>query len=114
MSIRNKLKKINPSNFLRTRKGLNIYFSIVLILIAVASFGLGRLSKIEENKVPIELEASAVLTEGELVGSKNGSVYHLPWCSGAQRIKEENKVWFNSKEEAEKAGYRAATNCKGI
>ena len=48
------------------------------------------------------------------VGSKNSDVYHLPDCPGAQRIKEENKKCFDSKAEAEKAGYRAAKNCPGL
>lgn len=48
------------------------------------------------------------------VGSKNSDIYHLPDCPGAQRIKEENKRCFNSKSEAEKAGYRPAKNCPGI
>lgn len=55
-----------------------------------------------------------VLTKTEYVGSKNGTKYHLPWCAGAKQIKEENKVWFSSKTEAEKAGYSPASNCKGI
>jgi len=50
----------------------------------------------------------------QYIGSKNGTKYHLPWCSGALRIKEENKVWFASKAEAEEAGYSPAANCKGI
>lgn len=52
--------------------------------------------------------------EKQIVASKNGEVYHYVWCSGAKRIKEENKIYFNSKEEAEKAGYRAAKNCPGL
>ncbi len=48
------------------------------------------------------------------VASKSGTKYHLPWCGGAKQIKEENKVWFATKEEAEKAGYTPASNCKGI
>jgi hypothetical protein len=48
------------------------------------------------------------------VASKTGTKYHLPWCSGARRIKEENKVWFATKEEAEAAGYTPASNCKGL
>lgn len=51
---------------------------------------------------------------GGYVGSKHGTKYHLPWCSGALRIKDENKVWFTTKEEAEAAGYTPASNCKGI
>lgn len=52
--------------------------------------------------------------EGNYVASKSGTKYHLPWCSGAQRIKEENKVWFKTKADAEAAGYTPAANCKGI
>jgi hypothetical protein len=53
-------------------------------------------------------------TEGGYVASKSGEKYHLPWCSGAKSIKEENKIWFKTKEEAEAAGYTPAANCKGI
>lgn len=48
------------------------------------------------------------------VASKNGTAYHFPWCPGALRIKEENKIWFETKEEAEKAGYKPAGNCDGL
>jgi hypothetical protein len=51
---------------------------------------------------------------GQYVASKSGQSYHLPWCSGAKQIKEENKIYFDSKEEAEAAGYAPAKNCKGI
>ncbi|MEO8637485.1 MAG: hypothetical protein ABI430_01125 [Candidatus Taylorbacteria bacterium] len=56
----------------------------------------------------------AVPQAGMLVGAKSGDKYHFPWCSGAQRIKEENKIWFASVEEARKAGYTPAANCKGL
>lgn len=48
------------------------------------------------------------------VASKTGTVYYLPWCGGVKLIHEENKVWFESKEEAATKGYRPAANCKGI
>lgn len=48
------------------------------------------------------------------MASKNGTKYYLPSCSGAKRIKEENRVWFGTKEEAEAAGYSKAANCKGL
>lgn len=51
---------------------------------------------------------------GVYVGSRTSTKYHLPTCSGAKRIKEENKVWFKSKEEAESRGYTPAGNCPGI
>ncbi|OHA15361.1 MAG: hypothetical protein A3G52_00010 [Candidatus Taylorbacteria bacterium RIFCSPLOWO2_12_FULL_43_20] len=51
---------------------------------------------------------------GLLVGSKTSDKYHYPWCSGALRMKEENKIWFKSAEEARAAGYTPAGNCKGL
>ena len=52
--------------------------------------------------------------QGAYVASKSGTKYHLPWCGSAKQIKEENKIWFATKEEAEKAGYTPSANCKGI
>lgn len=51
---------------------------------------------------------------GAYVASKGGKKYHLPWCSGAKRISDENKVWFKDKASAEAAGYTPASNCPGI
>ncbi len=51
---------------------------------------------------------------GEVVASKNGSKYHFPWCSGAKAISAANKISFASTEEARKAGYTPASNCKGL
>jgi hypothetical protein len=51
---------------------------------------------------------------GKYVASKTGSKFHLPTCAGARGISEANKVWFESREEAERAGYAPAANCKGI
>jgi len=45
------------------------------------------------------------------VASVNGKYYYLPNCSGVNRIKEENKIWFKTKEEAESKGYKPAPNC---
>ncbi len=48
------------------------------------------------------------------VASKSGKKYYLPTCSGVSRIKEENRVWFATKEDAESAGLTPATNCPGL
>lgn len=49
----------------------------------------------------------------EIVGNKNSKIYHWnPGCPGFSKIAEQNRVTFNSKQEAEAAGYRAAKNCK--
>jgi len=108
---------------------------LALLLVATFSFGLGILAgkdmaKGERQGIWIEqrpVEAATlgpgkviepipepIAGGGQYVASKNGEVYYLPWCGGVSRIKEENRVWFVSKEEAEKRGYRPAKNCKGI
>lgn len=109
----------------------DIFTAGIIILTAIVGFGLGRLSVIYGQKTPVKIEylsleknqSAAVLKTSEAkspngekmyVASKNGDKYHLPWCAGAQRIKEENKIWFANKEEAEKAGYKPAGNCEGI
>lgn len=48
---------------------------------------------------------------GMFVASKNSTIYHKPDCKYVKQIKEENKVWFSSAEEAEKAGYKPDKNC---
>lgn len=50
----------------------------------------------------------------EVVASKKGATYHLPWCSGAKSIKEDNRITFESPAAAKAAGYRPAGNCKGL
>ena len=42
---------------------------------------------------------------GAFVASKNSKVYHLPSCQYAKRIKDANKIWFRSAEEARNTGY---------
>lgn len=46
------------------------------------------------------------------VGNKRTKVYHYSWCRYAKRIKSQNRVYFNSWEEAVAAGYRPCKYCK--
>lgn len=48
---------------------------------------------------------AAAKTEGKFVGSVNSNLYHDPACPSASRIKPANQVWFESREEAERAEY---------
>lgn len=114
------------------------FLTVLIILVACASFGLGRLSGLETVKKEVEIEfpkgsqgqevaaVSAAFattsaqthtpqkTSGKYVASKNGTKYFLTTCSSGKRISEKNKVWFDTKEEAETAGYTPASNCKGM
>ena len=94
---------------------------IIVLLVGLASFGLGRLSALEDAKpvvsvreAPTEAEPRGMYIGGLLVASRKGSAYHYPWCSGAETIAAQNKVWFGSEEAARKAGYHPAGNCKGL
>ncbi len=139
-SIKEKLNKIKIKGD-RLIENNQFFNLILIILIAFSSFGLGRLSYLEEKQTPITLITEnlknqnlasinssqqlgsmasksitnkPLLSTGKYVASKNSKLYHAPWCSGAQRIKDENKIWFQTKEEAEASGRTPASNCKGI
>lgn len=49
-----------------------------------------------------------------IVASKNGTKYYSLGCSGAKRIKEENKIFFASVTEAQKAGLSPSSTCKDL
>jgi len=93
---------------------------VIVILVGLISFGLGRLSVLGEYMPPISLTNAPLLIQeplvvgGMVVGSRQGSKYHFPWCAGASQIAERNKVWFDSEDEARQSGYTPAGNCKGL
>jgi len=112
-----------------------LYLAAIIILVAVISFGLGRLSKIREEKTPITIEnvkenaetseskslstsnvdkTNSTATSKIFVASRNGKKYYYAWCESANVIKEQNRIWFSTQAEAEKAGYQPAANCKGL
>lgn len=110
-----------------------IFLLVLVLTVGTLAFGLGRLSKIEDEKEPVKIEmpkdgiSGTEIGEGGnlsaeklapgaglLVASRNGLKYHFPWCPGALQISELNKIWFQSREEAEGAGYQPAANCKGL
>lgn len=116
----------------------DLFLLAIIILVAFFSFGLGRLSALHESKTPLRIEnipkevlqdtqnnsiqtkqvattlTSRIPENATYVASKTGKKYHYPWCAGAQRISEENRIYFKSKEEAEAQGYTPASNCKGL
>lgn len=59
-------------------------------------------------------QPSTIPTDPRVVASKaaGSKLYHYSWCSGAQRIKETNKLWFPTEASAISAGYTLAGNCQ--
>ncbi len=108
---------------------------IVIILVGICAFGLGRLSvespKVDESvKITnasgiisrskaqtsfssgTETKSGEISLEGQYVASKNGKLYYTKGCKGADRIKPENQVWFANSSEAEGLGYTRSASCK--
>lgn len=108
-----------------------ILLFLIIIGVGISSFGLGRLSVVNsfENKnknIVVDSNNDIYLTEKDIennlsfetakermfVASKSGKLYYSLNCSGANKIKEENKMYFKSKEDAEKFGYVYSSSCK--
>ena len=114
----------------------DIFIVLIIILIGLSGFGLGKLSALEKSRgevgikkpdfisatssikevvsIPMSAMIASENSQGLLVASKSGQKYHFPWCAGASQIADKNKIWFDSYEEAQKAGYTPAINCKGL
>lgn len=120
------------------------FMSAALVLVAALAFLLGRMSvgdviekrgfsaavplapvvmtynskaaTTTETKAETVKKTAPVAAKSEVkyVASKSGSKYHHPDCSGAKRIKEENRVYFSSESEARAAGYAPAANCSQL
>jgi hypothetical protein len=134
-------EKGNPTTpRLRGARVGKIFIPTLVILVGIGGFGLGKLTKIQETRLPIKIITPVVGTmsppkiggdaegRGDMtnsvtstttprrvyVAARGGTVYYLPSCAGANRISEKNKIWFETKAEAERLGYRPAQNCKGL
>ena len=129
MSIPNILHKI------KGKIGIDkvaIVYLFIIIGVGISSFSLGRLSmndtliennniatagtnKIFENKITNNESSFTTQPQPQekgYVASKNGKMYYTKGCSGANRIKPENEVWFSTELEAEKSGYTKSSLCK--
>ena len=124
MSIPNLIHKIKSSiNIDR----LTVVYLLIIIGVGVSSFGLGRLSannsNTDNNKDIITIKEAdnpvgslntvnnVSLADRRYVASKNGKMYYGLNCAGAKRIKGENQIWFNTKEDAEKSGFTLSSTC---
>jgi hypothetical protein len=111
----------------------------LVLLLGIGGFGLQKLYTIEHGREAVSIENTISTTTpprglgtppfqggvadgggghstttGKYVAARGGTVYYLPTCSGAKRISDKNKIWFDTKAEAEKFGYKPAQNCKGM
>ncbi|MBU4338135.1 hypothetical protein KKB43_00115 [Patescibacteria group bacterium] len=104
-----------------------IILLIGFALVAFLSYGAGKLSVAYRPQTPIifkdvpdcsVLKASGDATtvgssdiaittaQGKIIGNKNSKIYHTPGSASYNKINEENRVYFNTEADAQKAGYR--------
>lgn len=108
-----------------------IILAIGFILVAILSFGAGKLSEVNRGQTPIIFQDNAncvksqaltnkitddqnksieSMTQGKIIGNKNSKIYHIPGGGSYGKISEENRVYFATEADAQKAGYRKARN----
>lgn len=131
--------------FIKSEKGKDILIIIIIILVGLSSFELGRLSKenssnnngikikypanyeVNDSNIPLEAnlgqinstnkpktaETNQIKTQatGNYFASKRGKKYYPVGCSAGNTIKQENKIYFSTSAEAEKAGYELSGSC---
>lgn len=125
MSIPNLTEKI------KEKREVLLHIAIIAF-VAISAFYIGYVAHAETTKIapsviihcPAEAyfdggigsaDRSGVVLPGaqfgSFVASRNGTRYYPTSCSGANRIHEVNKVWFETEQEAQNAGFTRATTC---
>lgn len=102
-----------------------IILAIGFVLVAILSFGAGKLSTVSKADPPIIFQnvpdcgnnpgnasASPIadISQGKIIGNKNSLIYHVPGGAFYDKISPTNRVYFDSEADAQKAGYRKAKN----
>lgn len=123
--------------FLASEKGKDFLIILIIIFVALSSFGLGRLSKENSStglKIEYQDQTANILgaqelaktevgqklaipqtdlknSAGEYFASNRGKKYYPVDCSAGKSIKTENRIYFKTSLEAEKAGYELSSSC---
>jgi hypothetical protein len=126
-------------HFIESDKGKDILVVLIVILVGLGSFELGRLSK-ESSSEGIKIKYSdqnqentenSILSENSqnslqsanavsatqnagknFFASSRGSKYYTLGCVAGKDIKQENRIYFTTGDEAQKAGYELSSGCK--
>ncbi len=120
--------------FIGSESGKDLLTVIIVLLVGLSSFGLGRLSKQPLNEgLKVEYEGEEYFPEetagnldanttkagsavrqdsGQFFGSSKGSKYYPVGCAAGKSLKQENRIYFTSREAAETAGYTLSGSCR--
>lgn len=123
-------------NCIESEKGKDILTVLIVIFVGTGSFFLGRLSKVENGELKVEYPsiqanlsqigtntgqnttnttvqtATTTKQNGNYFASSRGKKYYTISCSAGKTIKQENRIYFATSAEAEKAGYTLSSSCQ--
>jgi micrococcal nuclease len=64
------------------------------------------------SSMAASVPAAVSPTADPIIGNRRSRVYHWPGCPDYEKVSQQNRVAFPSREAAEQAGYRLAGNCR--
>lgn len=140
-------------HFIQSDNGKDLLILLIIILVGLGSFQLGRLSKSQikpnigidypdqtaqalkaidkantdkgqntrlentdtgsEAEIAKSYEYEGVNLEGRnFFASSRGSKYYPFGCSAGKTIKQENRIYFDTEEQAKEKGYTKSSSCK--
>ena len=128
------------NQIMQSEKGKDILIVIIVILVGLGSFELGRLSKENSSsglKIEYPSQEQSIDQAGNAISatentktpsiiptiqnsnsagktffaSSRGSKYYTTSCSAGKTIKQENRIYFTTGEEAQQAGYTLSSSC---
>lgn len=96
-----------------------IISSIILYMFSLFVIGyIEGINKLDKDKIKVlekEVDRQIVFTKkeekGSVVASKSGKKYYFHWCSGVNRIKKENRVYFETELDAQSRGLTLSSTC---
>lgn len=72
------------------------------------------ISYISNGTEPLLIKKASPITfkiRGRYMATKNGNCYHNFWCKCTENVTEKDVIWFQSRADAEKRGYRKCKKC---
>lgn len=114
--IKQKIKHFGPHGWLD-----EIFFTTLILFVAVGAFSFGMMHERKRHQIknPVEItynQEHEILWDAfygrekntrAYVASKNSTVFYPLHCKAANRINQENMIYFDDMSDAEGLGYRA-------
>ena len=90
-----------------------IYAFSLFIIGYIEGAGKSGVQNIKKKKKTEEriIKYTNVDKKGSVIASKSGKKYYFPWCSGINRIKIENRIYFDTELDAQNKGLTLASSC---